>query len=226
MVFDALHPGYDIHDPDSDPMVAAQAAGHDYAWGTAYTGHYDQTGFCEGEVTFDGRTVPVRCIATRDHSWGPRSERHPTTLSWMNGGFCATERPEPDPDLVFHAMCDFDDATGGTDVRFTHGYVVEHGKLIGLSGGRAKTRRDGFQPMEMDLELQAPDGRTWSLHGESRNAIPWPAWPNVVGFGSLVRWTWQGRVGYGEIYDFYGLQQLNRLGRSGRYPFREVHQIQ
>jgi hypothetical protein len=217
--FDALAPGYDIHDPDLDPMVAAQTTGSDYAWGTAYNGHYDQTGYTEGEVTVDGRTIPFSCIATRDHSWGPRAERHPTTLSWMNGAICATPTPDRNPDLVFHALCDFDDSTGGADIRFTHGYVIVNGTMIGLSGGGAKTRRDGFQPVEVELELQAPAGRSWNLHGEARNAFPWQAWPNVTGFNSLMRWTYDGRVGYGEIYDFYGLQRLNQLTQTDKYPF-------
>jgi hypothetical protein len=218
--FDAFAPGYDIHDPAMDPTVAAQAEGSDYAWGTAYNGHYDQTGFTEGELTVDGRTVPFSCIATRDHSWGPRRERHPSTLSWMNGGICETTTPDRKPDFIFHALCDFDDSNGGTEIRFTHGYVIEFGKLIGIASGSATTERDGFQPVEVNLELVAEDGRSWIVEGEARNSFPWQAWPNVVGFNSMMRWTWEGQIGFGEIYDFYGLQRLNRLSQSGQYPFR------
>ncbi len=216
--YDALHPGYDIHDPEMDPMVAAAAEGSDYAWGTAYNGHYDQTGVCEGEILLRGRTIPFRCVATRDHSWGPRPERHPTTLSWLNAAFTSGAGiAEGDVDLAVHAMCDFDDSSGAADIRFTHGYAVEKGEWIGLAGGRAKTRRSKYQPEQIELELSDGKGREWSLRGECLTAFPWPAWPNVVGFNSLVRWDWDGRQGLGEAYDFYGLQQLNQLSESPHY---------
>jgi hypothetical protein len=104
--YDALMPGFDIHDPNMDPMVAAQAEGSDYAWGTAYNGHYDQTGVCEGEIALRGRTIPFRCVATRDHSWGPRPGAAPDHAEpaqrrvhqWPGAG-------GGDVDLAVHAMC-------------------------------------------------------------------------------------------------------------------------
>jgi hypothetical protein len=201
----ALMPGYDIHDPAMDPMVAAGDDASKYAWGTAYNGHYDQTGAVEGEVTVDGRTIPFSSVAVRDHSWGPRPERHLTTLSWLNAHF--------DDGFCVHAMCDFQPESD-SDVRFTHGYAIVDGQLIGLAGGGAKTRRDGRQPEEVVLELRSPEGRQWELHGQAQNAYPWPAWPNVVGFNALMRWECEGRTGYGEAYDFYGLQTLNRMAAS------------
>jgi hypothetical protein len=48
--YTALMAPFDIHDPEQDPMVAAKREGSDFAWGTAYNGHFDQTGQFEGEV--------------------------------------------------------------------------------------------------------------------------------------------------------------------------------
>jgi hypothetical protein len=37
--------------------------------------HYDQTGRTHGTVILDGERIEVDCIAMRDRSWGPRTER-------------------------------------------------------------------------------------------------------------------------------------------------------
>ena len=208
--FQALMPPYDIHDPEMDPMVAAGADGHDYAWGTAYAGHFDQSGVYEGEVVLPGRRIPFRSVGTMDHSWGPRPERHRTTLTWVNAHFSE--------DLVLHALCDFDAATGGRELRFTHGYVLEGGRRRGLAGGRGATRRRGWFPEEVTLELRDRDGREWSLRGEARTSFPWLMWPDVVGFNPLLAWEEAGgRRGHGEVYDVVGLHDLTAggLGRLG-----------
>jgi hypothetical protein len=126
-------------------------------------------------------------------------------MSWLNVAF--------GEDLVLHALCDFDPAAGATELRFTHGYVVENGKLTGLAGGRGRTRRDGFFADEVDLVLNDAAGREWTLHGEALTQFPWPTWPGVVGFNSLTRWTCGERQALGEVYDYFGLQTLNELGR-------------
>jgi hypothetical protein len=201
--FTALMEPYDIHDPAMDPMVAAQA-GQEYSWGTAYNGHFDMSGVYEGEIVLPGRRIPFRSVGTMDHSWGPRPERHRTTLSWLNAHF--------GEDLVVHALFDFDLASGGTDLRFTHGYVLENGTVHGLSGGKGTTRRDRWYPEEIALELQSPDGRTWSLEGRATTTFPWMMWPGVVGFNCLTRWTCNGRTGWGEAYDVIGLHDLTAGG--------------
>ena len=61
----ALMPPYDISDPGMDPMVAAQADGHEYTWGGAYSkGHFDQSGVYEGEVVLRERRI-------RSVPWAP-----------------------------------------------------------------------------------------------------------------------------------------------------------
>ena len=64
----SLMPPYDINDPAQDPMVAAAAEGSDFQWGTAYSGHFDQTGRFEGEIVLRGgqNSVPL-CI-----NYGPQ----------------------------------------------------------------------------------------------------------------------------------------------------------
>jgi hypothetical protein len=197
-------PPFDIHDPKQDPMVAADAEGSDFAWGTAYNGHFDQSGMFEGEVVLRGERIPFGCVSTWDHSWGPRSERHPHTMSWLHAHFSR--------DLAIHAIFDFDPKDGGTALRLTHGYVLQDGEVYGLKAGHGKTVRRGYFPEEKLLELTDQHDRHWSLRGVALTAFPWQSHPNVVGFNALMRWVDQdGHTGLGETQDFFGLQTLNVL---------------
>jgi hypothetical protein len=203
----ALMPPYDISDPDMDPMVAAQADGHEYTWGGAYSkGHFDQSGVYEGEVVLPGRRIPFRSVGTMDHSWGPRPERHRTTLSWLNAHFSE--------DFVIHALCDFDAYNGGPELRFTHGYVLDRGKVIGLAGGKGTVRRKNWFPREVTLDVHDAGGREWSLRGVAKTSFPEMIWPDFIGFDALLEWECNGQVGFGQIYDCVGLYDLAAGGAA------------
>ena len=214
-VYRSLMPAFDIHDPEQDPMKAAQleaqrkaeAEGQSgtWAWGTAYNGHFDQTGVFEGEVTLRGRTTPFRCVSTWDHSWGPRSERHAHNMSWLHAHFSE--------DFALHAIFDFDTEDNGRALRLTHGYILENGEVFGLQAGTGETvRKTSWYPEEKSLEVTDRTGRTFRFKGEALTSFPWEAWPNVVGFNALMRWEDEnGGTGTGETQDFLGLQTLHGL---------------
>jgi hypothetical protein len=201
--FTGLMPPFDIHDPQMDPMVAAQAEAGRWAWGTAYNGHFDQTGHARGEVVLRGRRYRLDCVTTMDHSWGPRGERHAHTMSWLHAHFS--------PQLAMHAIFDFDAATNGSDLSLTHGYVLQDGQVHGLKAGTGRVRRRGHYADEVTLRLVDRRDRVWELQGRGMTAFPWNAWPNVVGYNVLARWECEGRTGHGEIQDFFGVQTLCEL---------------
>ena len=206
-IYRSLMPPFDIHDPSQDPMVAAQAAGSDFSWGTAYNGHFDQTGLFDGEVVLNGRRTPFRCVSTWDHRWGPRSERHAHTMSWLHAHFSEG--------LAVHAIFDFDAENRGTELRLTHGYILEDGVVYGLKAGTGTTeRRHEYFPEAKRLEVVDARDRSWVFQGKALTAFPWQAWPNVVGFNALMQWEDQdGREGLGETQDFFGVQSLTSLAR-------------
>ena len=200
----SLMPAFDIHDPDQSPMAADKAEGADFSWGTAYNGHFDQTGVFEGEVVLYGRRLPFRCVSTWDHSWGPRGERHAHEMSWLHAHFS--------DDLAIHGIFDFDTADGGRTLSLSHGYVLDHGEVYGLQAGTGTTSRHGHFPEQKTLEVTDRRGQTFSLRGEAMTAFPWLAWPNVIGFNALMRWAdADGRPAIGETQDFYGLQAITSL---------------
>ncbi len=75
---------FDIHDPALDPMCASGTAAGKFAWGTAYNGHFDQSGHVTGEVRVRGKRYAIDCVSTMDHSWGPRPERGKPNMSWLH----------------------------------------------------------------------------------------------------------------------------------------------
>ncbi|PNG24575.1 DUF7064 domain-containing protein [Methylocella silvestris] len=202
VVYRSIMPAFDIHDPDMDPMVGRHDG--DFAWGTAYNGHFDQTGHYQGSVTLRGRTIPIDCISTMDHSWGPRPERGAPNMSWLHAHFSK--------DLAVHAIFSFDPEQNGLRLSLTHGYVVERGEIFGLKAGsgQAVRRRDRYAE-SVELLLVDRADREWRLSAKGLTSFPWQCWANMVSFNVLGRWETNGLVGYGEIQDFFELPQLTRL---------------
>ncbi len=210
VTYQALMPPFDIHDPAMDPIVAAQqrqaADGHgSFAWGTAYNGHFDQTGHYSGEVSLRGRRIAIDCTSTMDHSWGPRAERGGPNMSWLHAHFS--------DDYAIHAIFSFDETRGGRDLELAHGYVLRDGAVHGLAAGHGITTRDAdFYTRTIELDLTDAAGHTHHLIGRGMTRFPWQAWPNMVGFNVLAQWQSDGpsdgQTGYGEIQDFVDLTRL------------------
>ncbi len=207
VLYRSIMPPFDIHDPEMDPMKAkalrAAGAGGKFAWGTAYNGHFDQTGHFQGLVAIRGKTYPIDCISTMDHSWGPRPERGAPNMSWLHAHFSR--------DLAAHAIFSFDPLTNGRSLSLTHGYVVEGGRVFGLKDAHGETKRRERYAELVDLVLLDSADREWRLSAEGLTTFPWQCWPNMVSFNALGRWRCGDLVGYGEIQDFFELPQLTAL---------------
>jgi hypothetical protein len=203
--YEALMPAFDIHDPEMDPMCASKTSEGKFAWGTAYNGHFDQSGVFTGSVSIRGRKIPIDCVSTMDHSWGPRPERGGPSMSWLHAHFSK--------DFAMHAIFGFDPARdNGRELWLAHGYVLERGKVFGLKAATGETiRRQERYPDSVSLLLTDNADRAWKLNGRALTTLPWLFVPNNVGFNSLLEWTCNGQKGYGEVMDFVELPALNAL---------------
>lgn len=203
----ALMDPFDIRDPEMDPMVVQKQG--DFAWGTAYNGHFDLTGHAVGEVVIRGARYEIDCVSTMDHSWGPRGERGAPNMSWLHAHFSR--------DYAVHAILTFDqfEAGGGTELSLSHGYVLDSGVRYGLKAGRGITARaEDLFPQDIALEVTDVRDRTHVLHGVATTRFAWQCWPNMVGFNPLARWTSDqaiGATGWGEVMDFYEIPQLTAV---------------
>ena len=206
--YEALMPAFDIHDPAMDPMCASKSTEGKFAWGTAYNGHFDQSGWFEGSVTIRGRRVPIACVSTMDHSWGPRPERGAPPMSWLHAHFSK--------ELAIHAILSFDPARdNGRELWLAHGYVLERGQVHGLKAGTGQTvRLQERYPETIALDLTDSADRRWTLNGRTLSNMPWVYVPNSIGFNALCEWRCGGATGHGEVMDFIELPVLNALNSS------------
>lgn len=202
--YESLMPPFDIHDPEMDPMCASKTDAGKFAWGTAYNGHFDQTGRVRGQVVVRGKPYAIDCVSTMDHSWGPRPERGAPNMSWLHAHFSE--------DLAIHGIFSFDPQTNGTTLSLAHGYVLEKGKVFGLKRGRGQVARQPERyAQRVELELTDSTDRVWRPKAHGLTAFPWQCWPNMVAFNVLGKWECGRLEGYGEIMDFFELPQLNAL---------------
>jgi hypothetical protein len=216
VVWRGLMEPFDIRDPAMDPMVAQKEG--DFAWGTAYNGHFDLTGHVEGEVVVRGTRYPIDCVSTMDHSWGPRAERGAPNMSWLHAHFSR--------DYAVHAIFTFDQNApgGGQELSLSHGYALDGGGLFGLKAGSGTTvRDDDLCPVTIDLEVTDIRNEVHVLHGVPTSRFAWQCWPNMVGFNPLAKWTsdrFVGGVGYGEVMDFYEINGLTGVNAARRAAAR------
>ena len=210
--YEALTPAFDINDPSMDPMVRARAEGSDFNWGTAYNGHFDQSGRYTGHVVLRGERHEVDCVSTMDHSWGPRPERSQSNMSWLHA--------HHDDGTLLHAILDWDPMRPDdlSALQLTHGYVRHaDGTFLGLqAGGGTSQRRDWF-PIATNLTFTDEKGGTHELRGRPRTSFPWQCWPDMVGFNTLHEWTFEGREGFwGEVMDFVPIHRMCALSTALR----------
>lgn len=204
VAYEAVMVPFDIHDPALDPMCASGADAGKFAWGTAYNGHFDQTGHFTGEVRVRGKRHAIDCVSTMDHSWGPRPERGKPNMSWLHA--------HTDRGNALHAILGFDALTDDRTLSLAHGYVLVDGELRGLaSGGGTVTRTVDRFPDVVELEFADVQGRRYHARGQTQTSFPWQCWPNMVSFNGLAHWQLNGREAWGEVQDFYELPQLTRL---------------
>lgn len=203
VVYRALMAPFDIQDPEMDPITAAQSKGATFAWGTAYNGHFDQTGHVTGEVRIRGRSIPIDCTSTMDHSWGPRAERGGPNMSWLHAHFS--------DDYAVHAIFTFDETRAGSDLTLMHGYALRDGSVYGLASGTGTTVRDDeFYARTLELSMVDASGTHHHLTGRGLTRFPWQPWANMISFNTLAEWQADGRTGYGEVQDFVDLTRLTR----------------
>ncbi|MGB3698746.1 MAG: hypothetical protein WBA05_15070 [Gordonia sp. (in: high G+C Gram-positive bacteria)] len=179
-----IHEPYDIHDPDIDPMARAsreQAIEHS-GFGTAYAGHFDLTTRVTGTVKVRGQEHQVNCLATQDHSWGPRPERGMRPMGYVNAHFA--------DDYVVQSIWEFDPSRpDGAQHVFKHGYVVKDGELIGGVDGSLTIDHRGLYPAKLQLSVTDENGGVHAMVGEPSAYNNWVPYGCTPTGHAMVRWT-------------------------------------
>jgi hypothetical protein len=175
----------------------------------APTGHIDQTMWVTGEVRLGDTVHAVDFPSNRDHSWSPRREwGHNLCGNFDEGHFGR--------DLSFHVQTRNDPLDVG---RVTHGYVVRQGTTLGLKAGVGHYGYDGWRIDRLSYELEDAAGRSYRITGVP---VAWTA--DLLGGSysvtAMVRWEWEGAVGWGDYKWHWDLFRMREHGPPGAGPDR------
>lgn len=194
-----LHEPYDCNDPDMDPLAAAR---NGPAWDSAWNGHYEATFRIKGTLVLRGKHYTVDCIETGDRSWGARPERDNGAVIWWHAGFGEA--------LTVHLFTRHDLAKTKDFGALVSGYVLEDGKVYGLTAARGSQEYRNVVPMGGQLEVTDVRGKTFSFTYSTVNSCHWTPYPSNSYVHASMRLNYNGRIGYG----------MQQLGLSRAYVGR------
>lgn len=206
---------FDINDPRHSPHAKATAEARAAAsgLGKAYSNHFDLTCRVTGVLKVRGKSYPVDCVSTMDHSWGDRCEVGLRSMAWTNANF--------GEDYGLHWINNLDfTKPAGEQESLAHGYVFEHGELFGLTDLTLKTNRLGSIAVAIDAVATDVRGKRHVLYGTPLVGAPWSCYTGTMLYVAMSRWmTDGGRIGYGLNMENHPLDMMARLrGRRWDQP--------
>ena len=209
--WEGLMDPFDIHDPNHSPQAGRVEDMHaDIDTGKKHlAGHFDLTGRATGTLTVRGRTFKVDSIERMDHSWGPRDPMVIKNMYIVSATF--------GPDLAFHMICPWNpDLKGAEQFQLTHGYVLDQGKVYGLTSELTMTsNHHGLMCTGLQMTVKDTRGKRFHLRATADVGAPWSPYPSAITFNSMMRWSYGDRDGYGVVLPNYNLPYLNQ--RRGRF---------
>lgn len=196
--------------------------------------HFDQVGHVTGELILGGEPIAIDCYSVRDRSWAPRggpprakpaaATGNDTTRVSDPGGplWRQIERERgrgriqyifghADDQLGFLAFVRTQDgdATGWSPLN--HGWLLRNGRfeLLDKTASAMKNYRDPVTgwSAHMDVRLTDLTGRTMAAEGFTVSHIC----ERGGGSTALMRWEFDGRIGWGEDQDIWNPKHFARM---------------
>jgi hypothetical protein len=201
---------FDCHDPNQNPLLGDSTfSGLGDQW---LNGHYDVLGHVKGELVLRGKSYAIDSYDGADHSWGPRKEEGIRAMGWTAAAF--------GPDYGLHTVFHLNLVNGEVlydKLRF--GYVVDEGKTYGLVSAQLTATRIDMIAVSNHIRAVDVRGKVHEMRGTAVAGHPQYAInPCQAVFQTLFRYEFNGRVGYGESADCFGLDYLaERMSALGRY---------
>ena len=205
---------FDIHDPKENPLAGATAEEQlaRTSMGSGYKGHYDMHARVKGTLKVRGKEYKVDIVDRMNHSWGPRPEMDIPSMNslWAQFG----------EELGFRFHMHFDPAKpAGEDQKFAHGYLLDKGRVYGLTDIQMSTTRLGIVPVSVDVIATDQRGNRYTLRGQPLCGAPWRAYSSAICWIGLIRWELDGRIGHGSMQENHSLPAENALrGRRWKDP--------
>lgn len=195
--------------------------------------HLDQLGHLIGELTLHGERIPIDCYSVRDRTWGPRTGHHtqrsapgeerPSRVARPGGPMwreIERERGRGRIQYIFGhtgASTGFlsfvrpqdGDAQGWSPLNV--GWLLRDGQFERLD--RTTSRMRNFRdPLtgwsaHMQVELTDVTGRTMEAEGFTVSHMC----EHGAGSNALMRWEYEGMIGWGEDQDGWRLDHFRRM---------------
>ena len=196
--------------------------------------HLDQLGHVTGELVLRGERIPVDCYSIRDRTWGPRGGHH--SFSPPPAGAPAVHRVaepggprwreierERGRGRIQYIFGHTDAATGflgfvrpqDGDARgwspMNVGWLLRDGQFARLDRTRSRMRNfrnptTGWSA-HMQVELTDVTGRTMEAEGFAVSHMS----EHGTGANALMRWEYDGKIGWGEDQDGWSLDHFQKM---------------
>lgn len=190
------------------------------------TPHFDQLGHVVGTMRLRGETIPIDGVGVRDRTWGPRGGPYMTSrkkhaadsqrVKFPSGPLwrqIERERGRGRIEYIYGHSLDFQtgflgfvrmqEGTADGWAPMNVGWLLKDGKFgeIDKERSRMLNFRDpiGGWNSHMLVDLTDEDGRTLQAEGQSVSRMS----EHGYGLNQLMRWEFDGRVGWGEDQDIW-----------------------
>lgn len=202
--------------------------------------HIDQLGHITGVMTLRGERIPIDCYSVRDRTWGPRGgahsssqapkyvrgERHvlhPGGARWRE---VERERGRGRIQYIFGHSGDGQrgflsfvrpqdgDAQGWSPMNM--GWLLRDGEFSRLDKTKSKMKNyrnpETGWSQHMEVVLEDETGRTMEAEGFAVSHMC----ENGAGANALMRWEFDGQIGWGEDQDGWRVDHFARMLQAMR----------
>jgi len=151
--------------------------------------HYEQVGSWKGSIRVEGMTHHIHGTGHRDHSWGQRDWKAPSTWTWLTSQF--------DGALGFNVSRV---VIGSMDV--VNGFVSRDGKNYPLRRVHLETEFEPDGLTQKQILIRAMDSSGWEMEVEAEALCVVPLVHEEKGRRTLINeafteYRWDGRTAYG-----------------------------
>jgi hypothetical protein len=201
--------------------------------------HLDQLGHITGELVLRGERIPIDCFSVRDRTWGPRGGPHSSS---QKPAYVRGEHAVRDPGGIRWREIERERGRGRIQYIFGHtdartgflgfvrpqdgdaagwspmnvGWLLRDGEFQRLDRARSRMRnyRDpatGWSA-HMQVELVDVTGRSMEAEGFTVSHMC----EHGAGSNALMRWEYDGQIGWGEDQDGWQLDHFQKMLRALR----------
>lgn len=201
--------------------------------------HLDQLGHLTGVLTLRGEKIPIDCWSVRDRTWGPRGGHHSQSqkteyvkgeyrVATPGGPIWRQVERERGRGRIQYIFGHSDDQTGflsfvrpqDGDARgwspMNVGWLLRDGEFQRLDKTKSRMRnyrnpQTGWSA-HMEIDMTDVTGRHMEAEGFAVSYMC----ENAAGSNALMRWEYDGKIGWGEDQDGWRVDHFQKMLRALR----------